>query len=213
MQSHEWKCLYLYLNFKKFVPRGGFDSQLALVQPMPWCQTGDKEFPEEMLTLFTDIYPAQGKMSKYEAEIVISSPNTWQKVIEIHKAFEKGIFTFFIIDTGITRSADMENNRIPWQIKIDGDIPMILDCEWSYLASPHFAIAKKVLSVHFICFGRHFYKNGIYSTHWGRDKIDAISQTIFSDAFSWMEMFVFWLKFHWSLFLRVKLTMFMYWFR
>ena len=34
----------------------------------------------------------------------------------------------------------------------------------------------------------------------------AISQTIFSDAFSWMKSVVFGLKFHWSLFLRVQLT-------
>ena len=32
------------------------------------------------------------------------------------------------------------------------------------------------------------------------------SQTIFSDAFSWMKSFVFWSQFHWSLFLRVQLT-------
>ena len=31
-------------------------------------------------------------------------------------------------------------------------------------------------------------------------------QTIFSGAFSWMKRFKFWLKFHWSLFLRVQLT-------
>ena len=43
-------------------------------------------------------------------------------------------------------------------------------------------------------------------THWGRDKMDAISQTIFSVVFSWMKSFVFWLKFHWSLFLRAQLT-------
>ena len=40
-------------------------------------------------------------------------------------------------------------------------------------------------------------------THLHLDKMDAISQTIFSDAFSWMKSFVFWLKFHWSLLLRV----------
>ena len=33
-----------------------------------------------------------------------------------------------------------------------------------------------------------------------------ISQNMFSDAFSWMRGFVFWLKFHWNLFLRVQLT-------
>ena len=46
--------------------------------------------------------------------------------------------------------------------------------------------------------------NGL--THWGRDKMDAISQTTCSSAFSWMKMFEFRLKFHWSLFLRVQLT-------
>ena len=43
-------------------------------------------------------------------------------------------------------------------------------------------------------------------THWGRDKMDAISQTTFLYAFSWMKMFEYRLKFHWSLFLRVQLT-------
>ena len=50
-------------------------------------------------------------------------------------------------------------------------------------------------------------------THWGRDKMNAISQTTFSNAFSSMKMFEFWLKFHCSLFLRVKLTIFQHWFR
>ena len=39
-------------------------------------------------------------------------------------------------------------------------------------------------------------------THWGRDKLDAISQTIFSNAFSWIKMLEFRLRFHWCLFLR-----------
>ena len=38
-------------------------------------------------------------------------------------------------------------------------------------------------------------------THPPLDKMAAILQTIFSDYFqSWMKSFVFWLKFHWSLF-------------
>ena len=43
-------------------------------------------------------------------------------------------------------------------------------------------------------------------THLPLDKMAAFSQTIFSDAFSWMKFFAFWLKFHWSLFLRLQLT-------
>ena len=44
-------------------------------------------------------------------------------------------------------------------------------------------------------------------------KMAAVLQTLFSDAFSWMKIFVFWLKFHWSLFLRVRLTITQHWFR
>ena len=43
-------------------------------------------------------------------------------------------------------------------------------------------------------------------THWGRDKMDDISQTTFSNAFSLMKMFEFRLKFHWNLFPMVQST-------
>ena len=48
-------------------------------------------------------------------------------------------------------------------------------------------------------------------THLTLDKMAAISQAIFSDAFSWMKSSVFWLKFHWRLFLRVKLIITQLW--
>ena len=47
---------------------------------------------------------------------------------------------------------------------------------------------------------------------WGRDKMAAIFQTTFSDAFSWMKIYELRL-FRWSLFPRVKLTIFQHWFR
>ena len=33
-------------------------------------------------------------------------------------------------------------------------------------------------------------------THWGRDKMAAISQTTYSNAFSWMKLYEFRLRFH-----------------
>ena len=33
-------------------------------------------------------------------------------------------------------------------------------------------------------------------THWGRDKMAAISQTTFSNGFSWMKTYKLWLRFH-----------------
>ena len=50
-------------------------------------------------------------------------------------------------------------------------------------------------------------------THWGWDKMAAIKQTTLSIAFSLMKKLEFRLNFHWSLFLRVQLTVFQHWFR
>ena len=50
-------------------------------------------------------------------------------------------------------------------------------------------------------------------THWGRDKMAAISQTTISKSFSWMKIYEFSLKFHWSLFLGAQITIFHHWFR
>ena len=52
-----------------------------------------------------------------------------------------------------------------------------------------------------------FYLHGPL-THWGRDKMESSFQTIFSNGYSWMKMYEIWLKFHWSLFLRVQLIQF-----
>ena len=60
---------------------------------------------------------------------------------------------------------------------------------------------------------KSIYMNRISLTHWGRDKMDATSQTTLSNAFSWMKMLEFRLKIHWSLFPRVQLTIFQHWFR
>ena len=50
------------------------------------------------------------------------------------------------------------------------------------------------------------------SSHWGQDKMAAILQTIISNA-SWVKMYEFWLKFHWSLFWKVQSTTFQHWFK
>ena len=50
-------------------------------------------------------------------------------------------------------------------------------------------------------------------SHWGRDKMDAILQTTLSNAFSWMKMHEFRLRFHWSLFPKFELTIFQHCFR
>ena len=90
---------------------------------------------------------------------------------------------------------------------------------WNYLFNVH----SQTGVVQLVNFGNgqeissctlHWAKSLIHDelkwTHWGRDKMDAISQTTLSNAFSWMNMIEFRFKFHWSLFLRVQLTIFHY---
>ena len=59
----------------------------------------------------------------------------------------------------------------------------------------------------------HIIVTGNILTHFPMDKMDAISQTIFSDEFSLMKRFVLWSKFHWSLFVRAQMTITQHWFR
>ena len=49
-------------------------------------------------------------------------------------------------------------------------------------------------------------------TYRGWDKMAAISQTNLSNAFSWMKLLEFLLKFNWNLFPRVQFTTFRHWF-
>ena len=42
-------------------------------------------------------------------------------------------------------------------------------------------------------------------THWGRDKVAAILQTTFANAFSWLKCTNFAIKFDWSLFLKDRI--------
>ena len=50
-------------------------------------------------------------------------------------------------------------------------------------------------------------------THWGRDKMAAIFKTTFTNAFPYIKMYEFRLRFHWSLFPMFQLTIFQHWFR
>ena len=54
---------------------------------------------------------------------------------------------------------------------------------------------KHLISGYIICHTLGHTYHGL--THWSRDKMAAISQTTFSNAFSWLKMFEYWWNFHW----------------
>ena len=48
-------------------------------------------------------------------------------------------------------------------------------------------------------------------THWGQDKMAPILQTTFANEFSWIRMYEFCLRFHWSWFLRFESAIYQHW--
>ena len=79
------------------------------------------------------------------------------------------------------------------------------------MGTPSFSSLPELISV--TASSRRRLLFGEYLTHWGRDKMAVVSQTTLSNAFSWMKMLEFRLRFLWSLFLRVQLTIIQHWFR
>ena len=77
---------------------------------------------------------------------------------------------------------------------------------WSFFCLCDRCVMTSILFLIGLCCGQ-------CGTHWGWDKMADIFQTTFSNAFSWMEMYECWLRFHWSLFLRFKLIILQHWFR
>ena len=89
----------------------------------------------------------------------------------------------------------------------------LLQCQWSnpegYGWNPNFPNHKRTQQI--VNYVDHTLTE--WFTHWGWDKMPAVSQTAFSNAFSWMKMYEFRLRFHWCLFLMFQLTLFQHWFR
>ena len=52
------------------------------------------------------------------------------------------------------------------------------------------------------------HRSPAFLSRWGWGKMATIFQTTYSNGFSWMKMYEFWLKFHRTLFLRVQLAIF-----
>ena len=112
-----------------------------------------------------------------------------------------------------TLVAAIKSLRSAWNLAAEKSTLVQLMVWWCQ-ASFNFTIKSSTL--HFFYFMVSFLSlvhhiNGL--THWGRDQIDAMSQTTFSNAFSRMKMNEFRIGFHWSLFLRFELTIFQHWFR
>ena len=116
-----------------------------------------------------------------------------------------------LCNSAFDQKDNLENIKTPYYY------PFVKGINRSLVDSPHKGpVKRKAVPCHDIIMGYRNRATRWYQarlTHWGRDKMDAISQTTFSSAFLWMKLLEFLLRFLWNLFLRVQLTIFQHWFR
>ena len=87
---------------------------------------------------------------------------------------------------------------------------------WNNILQASFTINKKhpFIQVHSSCFLVLCCDLvPVHLTQWGWDKMAAILQTTFSNAFSWMKITISLLEFHWNMFPGVQLSICHHWFR
>ena len=114
-----------------------------------------------------------------------SCPHQWKHQSSASLAFVRGLFQhkrpvtrkMFPFDDVI-----MYNSNYPQAEDVIGEYVPWHGRHWLGASSKRFPMISLVL------------------THWGRDKMAAFSQTTSWNAFSWMKMYEFRLKFHWDLF-------------
>ena len=142
----------------------------------------------------------------------------------------KQIWTRCLAPNDVTSYTEL--NKVPYQHDLKVSIKQWLQlpirfCEYQSQSMILHIVPDSVVSQRFniswtfmaICIGTCFVQHtygihiSIWLSHWGLNKMDAISQTTFSNAFYLMKMCEFWLKLHWSLFPRVQLRVFQHWFR
>ena len=113
----------------------------------------------------------------------------------------------------ITHPCTCINSAKPWE----SNGPLVTQRDMAFLITRYVFDYMKIMLIRFFriprgCIGWFNATSAIVFlpqfllTHWGRDKVVAILQMIFSGAFSWMKMHAFRSSCHWSLFPSVQLN-------
>ena len=155
--------------------------------------SGSMPLPEPMLTqIFVAIWCLQATMGYYIFALL---------GVDLKKTKKLGHFLWNVCPLQVT---------ILWfqlsVIHITSVLWMLM--AWCFSTRPSTATMLTDMS---LCLWELSVINGL--THLLLDNLAGNFQTTFSNAFSSMEMFEYQLKFHWSLFLRVQLTIIQHWFK
>ena len=170
----------------------------ALVQVMAWCRTGESHYLNQCWFIVNWTL-----RNKFQWKLIWNSNFFIQE-----NAFENVICEMATI---------LSRGRWVNSLGPSDDIDLGQHCLRKWLVAwRHQAITWTSDGLISRVSSEQFYKKWWYQislTHGDRAEMDNLSQMTFSNVFASMIMFEFCLKFHWSLFLRVKLTIFQHWFR
>ena len=164
-----------------------------------------------------EIFSSHGhKVERSTPTLNNQSPQNISKICSVKwKSFLKGVISIIIFLDSLTE---------PWRAKIawnnitvhlfqgyrqQSHLEQLYVCMSWLICNPALKFVTFLelghgMLVNLLCETRYTRWDVRTLTHWGRDKMDAISQTTSSRTFSWMKMFEFRLKFQWILFLRVQ---------
>ena len=122
---------------------------------------------------------------------------------------------FWLVPSHYQQIKHLKTSMSKYSVFLPG-VHMIYDMyiTWVYIQPVGICIHDmRIFSFYCLCVDNGKGVHEEWLTHWGQDKMAAIFQTTFWNGFSWMKMYEYRLKFHWSLFLVVQLTIFRHWFR
>ena len=179
-ENNEHGCVYLRCRAVCKLPGCVEGHPWTLVDTMAWRPTGDKPSPEPMIiTLLTHVCvtrPQWLKTANITSEIIFETRCIWN-ILSTHLSsifLEKMCFSGYFV-------------LLPWKPPINTmwHFPYVSIYNPCFKSRPN-----NILTA--ICLPSPLLR------HWGRGKMDAISQTPFWNVFSWMKMYQFCLKFHWS---------------
>ena len=196
---------------------------------MAWHRTDDEPLPEPMMTYFADAYMRNLTRGK------------WVNTVERHLKYKMydnpmGKITYVIISVSIHyKRYDISNHQQIVFLSSRLSIYKVQPCQNKNMlvVDQSLLIVRVKHCFRTVARTRHYTPiNLIDGSGWRHActqshllhkqkaidtlrprQMDAIWQTTFSSAFSWMKTFEFLLKFHWNLFLRVALTIFQHWCR
>ena len=190
------------------VPSGtGADSTCSQGADMAMCRVG--QVPSWLGTVDKSDVHVKGQVRRSKVKVIKIKTNVapiwaFAKSLKLHR---KGVLLFQNVIRQIWRSHWTKNCQFLLELSVSG-LQLLFEFTDGYkIMHKAWGHTRRAL-----LYFQDYLSNFKVTTF--PDNISNLNSRMatISNAFSWMKILEFWLKFHWSLFLSVKVTIFQHWF-